>query len=91
MEALVLGPQHKSFPPASWGGTAAEFAEQRHGLDEFQTPTLTIDAGAMAHNVAVLAAWTATGPDGKERGRGMNVFSLRPDGLIESVVGFWQN
>ena len=39
----------------------------------------------------VLAAWTATGPDGKERGRGTNVFSLRPDGLIESVVGFWKN
>ena len=38
----------------------------------------------------VLAAWTATGPDGKERGRGTNVFSLRPDGLIEGVVGFWK-
>ena len=79
MEALVLGPQHKSFPPASWGGTAAEFAEQRHGLDEFQTPTLTIDAGAMAHNVAVLAEWTAA--------RGIR---LAPHGKTTMSPALWQ-
>jgi uncharacterized protein YndB with AHSA1/START domain len=38
----------------------------------------------------ILAPWIASGPDGKERGRGTNVFTLRPDGLIESVVGFWR-
>ena len=53
--------------------------------------TLTRDGDVRQCQGTVLAAWTATGPDGKERGRGMNVFSLRPDGLIESVVGFWQN
>ena len=52
---------------------------------------LTRDGDVRQCQGTVLAAWTATGPDGKERGRGMNVFSLRPDGLIESVVGFWQN
>ena len=51
---------------------------------------LTRDGDVRQCQGTVLAAWTATGPDGKERGRGTNVFSLRPDGLIESVVGFWQ-
>lgn len=38
---------------------------------------------------AVLANWIATGADGKERGRGTNVFMLDADGRIASVTGFW--
>jgi uncharacterized protein YndB with AHSA1/START domain len=38
----------------------------------------------------VLANWIATGPDGKERGRGTNVFTLASDGRIEAVTGFWR-
>ena len=30
-----------------------------------------------------------TNPAGEERGTGTNVFTLRADGMIESVVGFW--
>jgi uncharacterized protein YndB with AHSA1/START domain len=37
----------------------------------------------------VLAEWTMAGRDGTARGHGTNVFTLRPDGLIDSVVGFW--
>ncbi len=37
----------------------------------------------------VLADWTASGADGQPRGRGTNVFTLGPDGRIESVTGFW--
>ena len=37
----------------------------------------------------VLADWTAVGPDGAPRGKGTNVFTLGPDGRIESVTGFW--
>ena len=37
----------------------------------------------------VLAEWIATGPDGVERGRGTNVFTLDADGRITGVVGFW--
>lgn len=37
----------------------------------------------------VLADWIATGPDGAERGRGTNVFTLDADGKIAGVVGFW--
>jgi uncharacterized protein YndB with AHSA1/START domain len=38
----------------------------------------------------VLADWTASGPDGQVRAHGTNVFALDPDGLIESVTGFWK-
>ena len=37
----------------------------------------------------LLAQWTAIGPDGQPRGRGTNVFTLAPDGKIDSVTGFW--
>ncbi|MEO6238290.1 MAG: SRPBCC domain-containing protein [Vicinamibacterales bacterium] len=37
----------------------------------------------------VIAAWSAAGPDGAPRGQGTNVFTLGPDGRIESVTGFW--
>jgi uncharacterized protein YndB with AHSA1/START domain len=37
----------------------------------------------------VLADWTAVMADGKERGRGTNVFVLDADGRIEAVTGFW--
>lgn len=37
----------------------------------------------------VLADWVAVGSDGAPRGRGTNVFTLTPDGKVESVTGFW--
>jgi len=39
---------------------------------------------------SVLCDWTAIGPDGQPRARGTNVFTLDPDGRIESVTGFWK-
>lgn len=36
----------------------------------------------------VLADWTMTGLDGKQRGSGTNVFMFGPTGRIESVTGF---
>jgi uncharacterized protein YndB with AHSA1/START domain len=48
-------------------------------------------AGDVRHCQGVaLADWVATGPDGKERGRGTNVFALTPDGKFEAVTGFWK-
>jgi uncharacterized protein YndB with AHSA1/START domain len=35
----------------------------------------------------VLAEWVARGPDGQGRARGTNVFTLGPDGRIQSVTG----
>jgi uncharacterized protein YndB with AHSA1/START domain len=37
----------------------------------------------------LLVDWVALGPDGAQRGTGSNVFDLNPDGLIDSVTGFW--
>jgi uncharacterized protein YndB with AHSA1/START domain len=47
-------------------------------------------AGDVRHcQGTLLVDWVAVGPDGSERGSGTNVFVLQPDGLIESVTGFW--
>jgi uncharacterized protein YndB with AHSA1/START domain len=70
------------------------------GIDELTThiaaaqrfmPGLRLqrDGDARHCQGVVLAAWTAVGPDGQPRGRGTNVFTLSPDGRIESVTGFW--
>ena len=40
-------------------------------------------------NGTVLVDWIASASDGKEKGKGVNVFTFRADGLIEAVVGFW--
>jgi uncharacterized protein YndB with AHSA1/START domain len=38
----------------------------------------------------VLADWVAAGSDGQIKSGGTNVFTLRGDGLIEAVTGFWK-
>jgi uncharacterized protein YndB with AHSA1/START domain len=37
----------------------------------------------------VVADWRAVGPDDQPRGRGTNVFTISPEGKIDSVTGFW--
>ena len=37
----------------------------------------------------VLADWKVVMPDGQQKGTGTNVFTIGPDGRIESVTGFW--
>lgn len=37
----------------------------------------------------LLTDWVALGADGKEQGKGTNVFTLDADGKIQSVTGFW--
>ena len=36
-----------------------------------------------------LVDWVAKGPDGTDRGRGVNVLELAPDGRLAAVTGFW--
>lgn len=48
----------KAVPAAAHGLTVAEYAASRPPLEEFGTPLLTLDAGALDHNVAVMAGWT---------------------------------
>ena len=54
-------------------------------------PGLRIErTGAVRHCQGVVVAdWIARGPDGAERGRGQNVFTLGGDGRITDVVGLW--
>lgn len=51
--------------------------------------TLSRDGNVRACQGAVLADWTATGPDGAARGKGTNLFDFDADGKLERVVGFW--
>ena len=55
----VLGPGCKSLPPRAWGTYAADFLGTSPELAEFTTPVLTLDESALAHNLTVLADWTA--------------------------------
>ncbi|MFJ4657519.1 amino acid deaminase [Nocardia sp. NPDC088792] len=57
---LILGPQHKSLPPAAWGLTVREFLATAPHLDELQTPVLTMDRAALDANLAVMADWART-------------------------------
>ncbi|MFI1918588.1 amino acid deaminase [Nocardia sp. NPDC020380] len=57
---LILGPQHKSLPPAAWGLTVREFLATTPHLDELQTPVLTMDRAALDSNLAVMADWART-------------------------------
>ena len=54
-------------------------------------PGLTMKrAGDVRHvQGMVLSDWTMSGLDGKERGKGTNVFVFSPGGRIEWVTGFW--
>lgn len=61
-------------------------ASQRFMRGVRLTPT-----GAPLHcQGTVINDWTAAGPDGQVRATGTSVFTLGPDGRIESVVGFWR-
>lgn len=47
-------------------------------------------SGAIRHcQGTVVCNWRVVLPDGQEKGTGTNVFTLGPDGRIESVTGFW--
>ncbi|UFS96034.1 amino acid deaminase [Nocardia huaxiensis] len=55
----ILGPEHKSLPPAAWGLTVREYLATAPRLDDLQTPVLTMDRAALDHNRAVMADWAA--------------------------------
>lgn len=55
--ARPLSARDKSFPPSAHGGTLAGFLETAPTRSAFATPLLTLDAAAMAHNVALMADW----------------------------------
>ena len=79
MQDVVLGPWAKSFPPSSWGASSSEFLATKPRLSAFLTPLITIDRGAAAHNVALMAEWVAA--------RG---FEIAPHGKTTMAPQLWQ-
>ncbi|WP_308467642.1 type III PLP-dependent enzyme domain-containing protein [Rathayibacter soli] len=55
--ALPLSPRFKSFPARSWGSDVASFLAKAPTLSEFQTPLLTLEAPALAHNTSIMFDW----------------------------------
>ncbi|WP_028477485.1 amino acid deaminase [Nocardia sp. CNY236] len=53
----TIGPEHKGMPPASWGSTVREFLSTAPTLGQLQTPMFTVDRGAVATNISVMADW----------------------------------
>jgi len=70
---------------------AADVGEHIRASQRFM-PAVRLQRDGIAEHCqgTVLANWIATGPDGQERGRGTNVFTLASDGRIEAVTGFWR-
>ncbi|MWK35484.1 amino acid deaminase [Actinomadura sp. J1-007] len=48
----------KAVPASAHGATVGEYRRARPPLSDFGTPLLTLDAGALEHNVRLMAAWT---------------------------------
>ncbi|GAA2227052.1 MULTISPECIES: alanine racemase [Kitasatospora] len=49
----------KAVPAAAWGATVAEYLATGPTLDDLATPLVTLDAGALDHNLATMAEWCA--------------------------------
>ncbi|MFC5751493.1 amino acid deaminase [Actinomadura rugatobispora] len=54
----ILDWRFKAIPASAHGSTVREQARARRPLDDFGTPLLTLDAGALDHNVRLMAEWT---------------------------------
>ncbi|GAA4491824.1 amino acid deaminase [Microbacterium panaciterrae] len=53
----LLSAREKSFPPAAHGRSLESFLAGDPRRSDFATPLLTLDRGAMQHNVALMAEW----------------------------------
>ncbi|WP_243722715.1 amino acid deaminase [Actinomadura sp. 7K507] len=69
----------KAIPVSAHGMTVAEARRARLPLDDFGTPLLTLDAGALGHNVQAMAGWAdAAGLD------------LAPHGKTTMAPALWR-
>ncbi|MFT3861214.1 amino acid deaminase [Micropruina sp.] len=75
----VLDWRHKAIPARFHGVSAGQFAAAGVPLAELQTPLLTLDAGALAHNAALMADWCAHWGVG-----------LAPHGKTTMAPALWQ-
>lgn len=80
----ALGEEHldwrfKALPPQAWGRTAHAYVATGPRLSDLGTPLLTLDAGALDHNLRTMAAWC------HEAG-----VSLAPHGKTTMAPALWQ-
>lgn len=54
----ILDWRFKAVPASAHGSTVREYARSRRPLEEFGTPLMTLDAGALDHNLRLMAGWT---------------------------------
>ncbi|MQY05661.1 amino acid deaminase [Actinomadura macrotermitis] len=78
-DSAVLDWRYKALPASAHGATAGEYLDARPSLDEFGTPLLTLDAGALDHNVRVMADWV------REAG-----VELAPHGKTTMAPALWR-
>lgn len=57
--AVVVGPQHKSFPPQWWGTSVGELTAARPPLLEMSTPVLALDEAIVESNLETMQTWVA--------------------------------
>ncbi|GAA2752661.1 amino acid deaminase [Kitasatospora cinereorecta] len=69
----------KALPPAAWGRTVGEYLATAPTLTGLGTPLLTLDAGALDHNLRTMAAWCADAG-----------VALAPHGKTTMAPALWQ-
>lgn len=82
VEALadeMLDWRFKALPPKAWGKTARAYLASEPRLSDLGTPLLTLDAGALDHNLRTMAAWC--------RDAGV---TLAPHGKTTMAPALWQ-
>ena len=80
----ALGDEHldwrfKALPPEAWGRTAQAYSPRPRTSSDLGTPLLTLDAGALDHNLRTMAAWC------REAG-----VALAPHGKTTMAPALWQ-
>ncbi|WP_220040674.1 alanine racemase [Streptomyces tateyamensis] len=69
----------KAVPAGAWGLTVREYLASGPALDGLGTPLLTLDAGALAHNLRTMADWCTTAG-----------VRLAPHGKTTMAPALWQ-
>ncbi|MFE0463412.1 alanine racemase [Kitasatospora sp. NPDC058965] len=69
----------KAVPAEAWGLTVREYLATGPALDRLGTPLLTLDAGALEHNLRTMADWCATAG-----------LRLAPHGKTTMAPALWQ-
>ncbi|MGW6914603.1 alanine racemase [Kitasatospora sp. NPDC054939] len=75
----VLDWRFKALPPTAWGRTVRDWTAERPRLDDLGTPLLTLDAGALDHNLRTMATWCADAG-----------VALAPHGKTTMAPALWQ-